>query len=415
MTLPLFRKEAIDHQRERLYGELFLAQPISYTLLTIFLLVITAVAIFFLITHTYTKKEKVSGIIVPQGGMVAVFPTQAGILTKLNVTEGMHVDNNDVLFTIMIDQLTMGGEYVGLKIIEELDSQEKYLNKQLSIEHDRVSTEIAVQEENAKQLKKETEQLKKLLSIQNESLAVELGAYERAQIMYSEKLISSAEVENYYRSYLEQKQQVQTISIRLEEAASNFEQIPINIKAIKVNSEREIATIESQLSEIAKQRAQAEGQRQLIVNAPVSGRITSVVANVGQRMNPSLPLFSIIPEESSLQANLYLPTRSIGFLDIGQEVNISFEAFPYQKFGTYPGTISQIAKSVIMPGEVASGLSFQEPVYKVVATLKSQQILAYGKEIMLKPGMILSADIVLDERSLFEWLLEPLYSLRGKI
>jgi membrane fusion protein len=152
-----------------------------------------------------------------------------------------------------------------------------------------------------------------------------------------------------------------------------------------------------------------------VFTAPVSGKITSVVANLGQRMNPSVPMFSIIPEGSELQANLFLPTRSIGFMEIGQELNISYEAFPYQKFGTYSGRVSGIAKSVIMPGEPASGLTFQEPVYKVEALLNSQNIMAYGREIPLKPGMMLSADVILDERTIFEWLLEPLYSLRGKI
>jgi membrane fusion protein len=244
---------------------------------------------------------------------------------------------------------------------------------------------------------------------------MEKNNYEKARTMLEEEFISSMDVETFYRKYLDQKQQYQSLKMRLETADSSLQNIPIHIKALKINSEREIANIESQISEIVKQRAQVEGQREIISTAPVSGRITSVVVNEGQRLNPSMPLFSIIPEGSSLQANLFLPTRSIGFLEIGQDLNISYEAFPYQKFGTYSGEVSQIAKSVIMPGEPASGLTFKEPVYKVAASLESQDILAYGKRIPLKPGMMLSADIVLDERTIFEWLLEPLYSLRGKI
>ena len=118
---------------------------------------------------------------------------------------------------------------------------------------------------------------------------------------------------------------------------------------------------------------------------------------------------------SNLQADLYLPTRSIGFLETGHSVNINYEAFPYQKFGAYSGKISQVAMSVIMPGEPVSGLTFQEPVYKAIAALENQHVQAYGKEIPLRSGMTLSADVVLDKRSLFEWLLEPVYSLRGKI
>jgi membrane fusion protein len=415
MTQPLFRNEAIDHQRERLFGELILTQPVSYTLLTGLFVLITAAGLTFLFTNSYIKKETVAGFIVPDRGMVAVFAPQQGILLKINVVEGMHVNENDDLFNIIVDQRAMGGEYVGLKVIDELDTQEKYLNTKLTLERDRVSNEIASQEAKAKQLTEEIKKLKESIIIQNQRMEVETGACERAQRMFSKGLITSTDLETYKRNLLDQKQQSQTLAMKMDENVSSLEEISTNIISLNVNSRSELVTIESNISEIAKQKVQAEGQRQIVVKAPISGRITSVVSNVGQQLNPSISIFSIIPEGSQLEANLYLPTRAIGFLEIGQKVNIRYDAFSYQKFGTYPGTIKQIAKSVIMPGEMPSGLSYKEPVYKVVATLKSQDIKAYGKEIMLKPGMMLTADIILDERSLFEWLLEPLYSLRGRI
>lgn len=415
MNQPLFREEAIDYQRERLYGELILAQPISFTLLTGLLTLITTVALAFLIINSYSKKEKVAGFIMPDRGMVAVFAPQQGILSQINVVEGMHVDEDDDLFTVIVDQRATGGEYVGLKIVEVLDAQEKYLYTKLKLERDRVSSEVANQEAKARQLNEEIKKLKESIIIQNQKMEVEAGAYERAQRMFSKGLITSTDLESYKRNLLDQKQQSQTLAMKIDEDISGLEAISINITSLNVNSRSEMVNIESNISEIAKQRVQAESQRQIVVKAPITGRITSVVANVGQQLNPSVSIFSIIPESSQLEANLYLPTRAIGFLEIGQEVIIRYEAFPYQKFGTYPGTITQIAKSVIMPGDVPSGLSFKEPVYKVVATLKSQEIKAYGKEILLKPGMMLTADVILDERSLFEWLLEPLYSLRGRI
>lgn len=391
-----------------------MAQPITFSLLTLLFVLITAIALAFLFMNRYTKKERVAGYIVPDRGMVAVFSPQQGILSQLNVIEGMHVDENDNLFSVIVDQRAMGGEYIGLKLIEELDAQEKYLNTQLRLERERLATEVSALEANANQLNKEINQLKESIIIQNQILEVEEGAYERAQRMFSKGLIASTELEDYKRMFLDQKQQAQTLAIRMDEAVSRLEETEINITALNVNSRREILNIESDISEIAKQRTQVEGQRQIVVKAPITGRITSIVAYVGQQLNTSIPVFSIIPEGSRLEANLYLPTRSVGFLEIGQAVNIRYEAFPYQKFGTYPGTIRQIAKSVIMPGEMPPGLSFKEPVYKVVAALKSQNINAYGKEIQIKPGMVLTADVTLDERSLFEWLLEPLYSLRGK-
>lgn len=413
--LPLFRKQAIDYQGERLYGELILAQPISFSVLTIFLVTATAIAITFLLLNSYSKKEKVAGLIVPDKGVVSVYSPQQGILEKINVTEGMHVQENYELFSVIIDQRVAGGEYYGSKLMSELESQERNLNSKLKAEKERVDTEISAQENRAKQLSKEVMQLKESIATQNQILEVESGAYERSKRMFSKELIAETEVESAYRTYLSQKQQLQTLEIRLDETITSLDEISTNIASMEVNSRRNILGIESELTELAKQMAQVESQQQIVIKSPIEGRITSVVANVGQQLNPTIPLFSIIPEGSELEANLYISTGAIGFLGVGQTVNIRYDAFPYQKFGTYPGTIKQIAKSVIMPGETPSGLSFQEPVYKVVATLKSQSVRAYGKDILLKPGMVLSADVILDERSLFEWLLEPLYSLRGKI
>tara|TARA_B100000929_G_scaffold260990_1_gene225517 strand:+ start:31 stop:234 length:204 start_codon:yes stop_codon:yes gene_type:complete len=62
-----------------------------------------------------------------------------------------------------------------------------------------------------------------------------------------------------------------------------------------------------------------------------------------------------------------------------------------------------------------SPVPIQEPVYLVRAELNSRKIEAYGQELSLKIGMTLSADIKLKDRSLLEWLLEPLYTLHGKL
>lgn len=415
MHLPLFRKEAVDNQRGRLYGELILAQPISYWIITVFLVTAVSAACWFLITHSYARKEKVPGIIVPREGIVTVYPPQAGILTKLNVSEGMNVRAYEVLFSMLTDQRMAGGEYVGLKLIEQLDIQEIYLNRKLAYERERASAALEANETRTNRLGKEIDQLKRLIGTQNETLGVTLAAYARMQKLSSENVIAPIELEEYYRKYLEQKQQAESLAMRMDEAVSSMDEAILNVRTLDVNNKREIADIENQLTELAKQRTQIEGQRQMVVTAPVAGRITAVTANPGQKIDPARPLFSIIPNGSDLQADLYLPTRSIGFLEAGQSVNISYEAFPYQKFGAYSGTINQIATSVIMPGEQASGLTFQEPVYKVTAALESQYVEAYGKEIPLRSGMTLSADVVLDKRSLFEWLLDPVYSLRGKI
>ncbi len=69
----------------------------------------------------------------------------------------------------------------------------------------------------------------------------------------------------------------------------------------------------------------------------------------------------------------------------------------------------------MLSNEVQMPIAIQEPVYRVEATLAEQEIRAYGDSMPLQAGMLLSADVVLEQRSLLAWLFEPLLSLKGRI
>jgi membrane fusion protein len=56
-----------------------------------------------------------------------------------------------------------------------------------------------------------------------------------------------------------------------------------------------------------------------------------------------------------------------------------------------------------------------EAFYRITVDLSSQTILAYGKGQDLQAGMLVDADILQERRQLYEWVLEPLFSLTGKL
>jgi membrane fusion protein len=53
-------------------------------------------------------------------------------------------------------------------------------------------------------------------------------------------------------------------------------------------------------------------------------------------------------------------------------------------------------------------------LYRIRLKLKQQSVLVYGKSVNLKPGMLLDASIILEHRRLYEWILEPLFSISGR-
>jgi membrane fusion protein len=173
--------------------------------------------------------------------------------------------------------------------------------------------------------------------------------------------------------------------------------------------------INRKISELKEKLLAHKNQYEFIKTAPESGVVTAIQSSIGAQVHSNTPILSIIPENSPLEIELLLPTRSAGFVKLGDDVKIRFDAFPYQKFGVASGEIMNIDQAVILPTDKILPIKVNEAMYRVRARLQYQSISAYGKTFPLKVGMMADADIILEKRSLLEWLLDPIYAVKGKI
>ena len=105
----------------------------------------------------------------------------------------------------------------------------------------------------------------------------------------------------------------------------------------------------------------------------------------------------------------------------GQKVFLRYQAYSYQKFGQSEGTVREVSRAALRPDELAvpgaaiTAGAATEPLFRVRVKLDRQTVTAYGAEQPLKAGAVLEASIVLERRRLFEWVLEPLYTITGRI
>jgi membrane fusion protein len=145
--------------------------------------------------------------------------------------------------------------------------------------------------------------------------------------------------------------------------------------------------------------------------------VASVLVERGQSVTQGAVLLTILPAESKLEAHLFAPSRSVGFVRAGQPVLLRYPAFPSQKFGSQRAHVAAISRSALPPGELGYSPAdgSRESVYRIRATLDSQQVVAYGKPESLQAGMLVEADILLDRRRLIEWIFDPLLSLAGRV
>jgi membrane fusion protein len=112
---------------------------------------------------------------------------------------------------------------------------------------------------------------------------------------------------------------------------------------------------------------------------------------------------------------------------IGQQVLIRYEAYPYQKFGLYRGEVIEVSETPFapheLPGQIASTILSNarqhaaglgaEGMYRVKVRLVNQSVSTHDGLHALKAGMTLEADVLQEERKIWEWILQPLLSITG--
>jgi membrane fusion protein len=409
----LFRQEAIDflHQH-RSWGQVVLLQPVSSTVLSWALAAVVALVVFFLSIAQYARKETVIGYLTPTFGTAKIFVPQQGFIKELHVQEGQEVAEGAPLLTIATAQIAANGEDVNTTVLEILALQRDLINRQIAAEQRRSASEHERLTAMIKGIELEIAQVEGQRQIQNERMRLSESFVASGAKLSAKGAMADIELKRREQAALEQKQNLTSLDqqltarhTQLTESRHTLEQLPI------VTAER-IRLLRSDLSSIEQRVAEVNGRRAYVIKAPASGRVSTLQATVGQIADPKRMQLEIIPLDASLQAELFFPTRAFGFVRPGQEVRILYDAFPYQKFGMYRGSVTKVSQTILTANDTAGPIALKEPAYRVTAALERPDIDAYGLKIPLQPDMLLKADVILDKRSLMRWLLDPLLSAR---
>lgn len=412
----MFRQEAIQQQTQRLHGEVVLLPTISSLWLSVVLVSFVSLAITLLVFGSFPRKASVAGIVQPQAGVSKVYGERAGIVRQVPVQVGQLVEQGEPLIVVNGDQYLDDGRSLDAELIAALERDQQRLTLQRErlvsrqpIELQQINARIAAAEQDITLLNQQLEALAQRQAINAEQLS-------NAQRLQANGHIGSEQV----------------IALEKEQASLVSEQASLSRAKANQNSEialltqqrsllpnqqqDELAAIEQQLERINQQLLQQNAQRGYVIKAPISGKVASLQVRVGQQVPLNQPALTIVPANADYQAELLVPVRDAGFLANGQTVSIRYDAYPFQKFGLYQGSITRIERSVLLPNEVTDlAIPIQEPVYRVKVALAQQWVDTFGEQTELTPGMTLQADITLEERSLLEWMLEPIISLKGRI
>lgn len=409
--MALFRKESIDHKRRKLHGEVILVQPVGFFVMTALFFAVTAVLVFFLMNGEYKRKETVVGFINPSNGLSVIRADQGGRLTQVFVSEGDFIEAGAPLFESRIDVDTQEG-FVGERRLESTDVRLSELREQEAAIQVRYRQDGARFQDQINNIEREITGLQKRRGLQQQ--AVDLG---ESQLLKFERLlkddtVSQLEFNQTKTNDINQRLSLEAIDQQIVSREGSLVEARYTLRGLGNAEERELSQLRQQIAQLEESRTSLEASSRYIVRSPISGRISALQGSVGQSVQPSAPIVMIIPDASEMIATLLAPTRAAAFLAEGQDVNLLIDAFPYQKFGVQLGVISEISQTPFRPGELNAPIAFEQSVYRIKVALDKQTVTAYGKEVELKPGMTLQGDLITDSRTLLEWMLDPLFTLK---
>ena len=414
MERAIFRQAAVDAQQHKLAGSALRSRPASLAVIAGFSFAAAALAVVYLFVGEYTRKEHVSGFVVPDKGLVRIYSPQNGTVVNAEAEEGRLVKQGAPLFTIRSEHNISEGGSAESAAIDLLVRRRDSLREELAAQEGLRSSGRRENAVNMQSIAEELAALNDQYALQQKRVEGARKVVARYRDLVASKFVSESQQQqqDLLTEQENRLKELQRSKIALErDAATSREQLT----ASGLRDQNQKSAIDRSIEEVEQQISEYQARRTAVVTSPGDGVVTALLVKAGQTVGSGTPLLSIIPSGSKMEAKLLVPTRAAGFIAVNQAVSLRYQAFPYQRFGTYRGRIVEIDKTILNPNDLSLPVPVPEPAYRVTVQLERQDVVAYGASMPLQAGMLLDADIAIERRRLIDWLFDPIYSVTGRL
>ncbi|HEX8528051.1 HlyD family secretion protein [Allosphingosinicella sp.] len=403
MATQLFRQEVIEAGRQRLTGTVVAAVPPRSRLYTLLVLGFFAILAALLILGQYATSAKVRGIVAYDAGIARVYPASQAEIRAIHVRTGQQVAAGQPLVTISLAQ---GSNGISSQLAQ-LGNQDSELARQQELAGMMGSTETRGLAQQRSSLGAAIASLERQRSIAAGQIGLAEAATRRATQLAGEGAGTQRQVEDSRATLLARRSELESINERLIVQREALRAIDNQIAERSLEASRSQSVIGAQRAALGEQREALLRTHELVLTAPVAGEVGDVSVEVGQRARPDMSLVTIVPGGSRLEVWLYAPSRAIGHVRPGQEVRLLFDAFPYQTYGAGTGRVTEVSRVPTEPGSLDAQLGIEEPVFRIRVAIDRMAPRAAAADRQLRPGMTLSANLVLERRRLWEVFFNP--------
>ncbi|MET0656883.1 MAG: HlyD family efflux transporter periplasmic adaptor subunit [Steroidobacteraceae bacterium] len=414
MRGTLFRQQALDHQRPALIGNALAVQPLSFKVLSVAAVGMATAVILFGCFGEYTRKARVSGYLAPSTGLIKVYAPTAGTLIEKHVTEGQQVRKGDTLFVLSTERASSTTPAAQATAIEQTRERLAHVRRERDAQVRIEAAEAGIRRGRVQSMIVELQQLEAGMAVQKQRAQSARSTASRYKEFFARQLVTSLQVEQTEADMLDQQGRLHELERSHTALQRELTTLQRELTAAELGATQRVSELDRQVLTLEQELTESESRRVLVITAPADGTVTAILSDRGLTANPQTPLLSILPRDAQLQARLLVPSRAIGSLAVGAVVRVRYQAFPYQRYGSFAGSITEISRTLLAPAELDGPVAANEPVYRVTVALERQNVTAGRASLPLQAGMQLDADVLLARRRLLAWVFEPLLGVTRK-
>jgi len=430
--MNLFRKEAQSSNQPKLHGEIVVRSSWVFWALTAGVVLCLVAMLGLIFFGEYTRRVTVPGYLIPVEGVVRIYSPQAGRAAKVHVVEGEGVVAKQPLVTVVDERRDSSGSDLRAKSILQIQARQKNLDNVMQQQRQLFAQTAQGLQRRMATLKLEMDQL--LVEQKTQATRVDYAkmTHKRNADLAKQNYVSESVVQEKLEAVAEQEAKLQTLQRSHTTLQREMETMRNELAELPMRERTQIAELERGIATAQQELLDMNTKQEVVVTSPQDGVISGLSVKPSQLVGTERSLMMLLPQKSSelwkkseLEAHLFAQSKDAGFVRPGQVVMIRYSAYPYQKFGQYKARVVEVSRTPFLAAELPfpvtsktdttiSANTSNEPVFRIRATLDNQSARAYGAEQPLQSGMQLEADVMLDTRSVYEWIMEPIYSLSGK-
>ena len=413
--------EAVQHLKTKWLGKALLTSGYPAWAVAVVSVLFFILLLLFILGGSFTRRINVTGEIISLPHAITIFAPQQGFITKKWPEAGDLIKKGERLYQIDVSRTTSSGN-VSERSVEAI-------NHQIALTENIIER---LAENKATTLKNLQNQLEKyrIAHEKSQRLITDSGNgvkdMRKSMTNYSDYLrkglITQEQFANQRYLFYQQQNAWQGLNTQAIQEALQISALESELLTKGIEYDNQISQYQYQRSDLKRQLAEVNASGSLFITAPSDGKIESMSVTEGQMVAQGDSLAQLMPASSTrYYLMLWIPDTSVPYLHPGDGINLRYEAFPFEKYGQFPGRILSISNVSASFQEMGKYNSIPRtdgviaPYYKVIVALEQGRFSYQGKPLTLASGMKAQATLFLEKRPIWQWMLSPYYDLKKSI